>query len=174
MNKKNPRENADTFTLTDNRSGKTYNFPILKGTLGPDVVDVRKFYSETGCFTYDPGFTSTGSCESKITFIDGEKGILLYRGYPIDVLAEKSDFMEVCYLLLYGELPTPEQKKKFVSDITYHTMLHEQLIYFFRGFRRDSHPMAVMCGVVGALSALLSRQHRHQQPAPSHGGTHTA
>jgi len=154
MNKKNPRGTADTFTLTDNRSGKTYDFPILKGTLGPDVVDVRKFYSETGCFTYDPGFTSTGSCESKITFIDGEKGILLYRGYPIDVLAEKSDFMEVCYLLLYGELPTPEQKKKFVSGITYHTMLHEQLIYFFRGFRRDSHPMAVMCGVVGALSAF--------------------
>ena len=154
MNKKNPSGGADTFTLTDNRSGKSYDFPILKGTLGPDVIDVRKLYSETGCFTYDPGFTSTGSCESKITFIDGEKGILLYRGYPIDVLAEQSDFMEVCYLLLYGELPTPQQKKKFEDDITYHTMLHEQLIYFFRGFRRDSHPMAVMCGVVGALSAF--------------------
>ena len=154
MNKKNPSGGADTFTLTDNRSGKSYDFPILKGTLGPDVIDVRKLYSETGCFTYDPGFTSTGSCESKITFIDGEKGVLLYRGYPIDVLAEQSDFMEVCYLLLYGELPTPQQKKKFEDDITYHTMLHEQLIYFFRGFRRDSHPMAVMCGVVGALSAF--------------------
>ncbi|MCH8237241.1 MAG: citrate (Si)-synthase [Proteobacteria bacterium] len=154
MSKKNPRESGDTFTLTDNRTGKSYDFPILKGTLGPDVIDVRKLYSETGCFTYDPGFTSTGSCESKITFIDGEKGVLLYRGYPIDVLAEQSDFMEVCYLLLYGELPTPQQKKKFEDGITYHTMLHEQLIYFFRGFRRDSHPMAVMCGVVGALSAF--------------------
>ena len=145
---------SDTFTLTDNRTGKAYELPVLKGTLGPDVIDVRKLYSDTGCFTYDPGFTSTGSCESKITFIDGEKGILLYRGYPIDVLAEHSDFIEVCYLLLYGELPTPEQKKKFDSGITHHTMLHEQLNYFFRGFRRDSHPMAVMCGVVGALSAF--------------------
>ena len=154
MNKNNPRGSGDTFTLTDNRSGKSYDLPILTGTLGPDVVDVRKFYSETGCFTYDPGFTSTGSCESKITFIDGEKGVLLYRGYAIDVLAEQSDFMEVCYLLLYGELPTPQQKKKFEDGITYHTMLHEQLLYFFRGFRRDSHPMAVMCGVVGALSAF--------------------
>ncbi len=148
------KTSSDTFTLTDNRTGQTYELPILKGTIGPDVIDVRKLYSDTGCFTYDPGFTSTGSCESKITFIDGEKGILLYRGYPIDVLAEQSDFTEVSYLLLYGELPTPEQKKKFDSGITYHTMLHEQLNYFFRGFRRDSHPMAVMCGVVGALSAF--------------------
>ncbi len=148
------KTSSDTFTLTDNRTGKTYELPVLKGTLGPDVIDVRKLYADTGCFTYDPGFTSTGSCESKITFIDGEKGILLYRGYPIDVLAEQSDFTEVSYLLLYGELPTPEQKRKFDSGITYHTMLHEQLNYFFRGFRRDSHPMAVMCGVVGALSAF--------------------
>ncbi len=152
--KSKTQESSDTFTLTDNRSGNSYELPILKGTLGPDVIDVRKLYGDTGCFTYDPGFTSTGSCESKITFIDGEKGILLYRGYPIDVLAEQSDFMEVCYLLLYGELPTPEQKKKFEHDITYHSMLHEQLNYFFRGFRRDSHPMAVMCGVTGALSAF--------------------
>ncbi len=152
--KSNTQVSSDTFTLTDNRSGKSYELPVLKGTLGPDVIDVRKLYGETGCFTYDPGFTSTGSCESKITFIDGEKGILLYRGYPIDVLAEQSDFMEVCYLLLYGELPTPQQKKKFEHDITYHSMLHEQLNYFFRGFRRDSHPMAVMCGVTGALSAF--------------------
>ncbi len=107
------KTSSETFTLTDNRSGKTYDLPIMKGTLGPDVIDVRKLYGETGCFTYDPGFTSTGSCESKITFIDGEKGILLYRGYPIDVLAEQSDFTEVSYLLLYGELPTPEQKRKF-------------------------------------------------------------
>ena len=154
MNEKSPTSSARTFTLTDNRTGKAVELPVLSGTMGPDVIDVRKLYDQTGCFTYDPGFTSTGSCESKITFIDGEKGILLYRGYPIDVLAEQSDFMEVCYLLLYGELPTPAEKKKFQNGITYHTMLHEQLIYFFRGFRRDSHPMAVMCGVTGALSAF--------------------
>jgi citrate synthase len=142
------------FTLTDNRNGKSYELPVFPGTTGPDVIDVRRLYAETDCFTYDPGFTSTGSCESKITFIDGDLGILRYRGYSIDVLAEKSDFMEVCYLLLYGELPSPGQKKKFENDISYHTMLHEQLSYFFRGFRRDAHPMAVMCGVVGALSAF--------------------
>jgi len=145
---------SEAFTLIDNRSGKEYQLPVLNGTLGPDVIDIRNLYAETGCFTYDPGYTSTGSCESKITFIDGEKGILLYRGYPIDVLAEQSDFTEVSYLLLYGDLPSPAQKKKFESGITYHTMVHEQLNYFFRGFRRDSHPMAVMCGVVGALSAF--------------------
>ena len=154
MNEKSPKSSAKTFTLTDNRTGKAVELPVLSGTMGPDVIDVRKLYDQTGCFTYDPGFTSTGSCESKITFIDGEKGILLYRGYPIDVLAEQADFMEVCYLLLYGELPTPAEKKKFQNGITYHTMLHEQLIYFFRGFRRDSHPMAIMCGVTGALSAF--------------------
>ncbi len=142
------------FTLTDNRTGNSYELPVIQGTTGPDVIDVRRLYAETDCFTYDPGFTSTGSCESKITYIDGEKGILRYRGYPIDVLAEKSDFMEVCYLLLYGELPSPAQKKKFEHDISYHTMLHEQINNFFRGFRRDAHPMAVMCGVVGALSAF--------------------
>jgi len=154
MNDKGKAGSSDTFTLTDNRSGKSYELPIMEGTLGPDVIDVRRLYAETGYFTFDPGFTSTGSCESKITFIDGEKGILLYRGYPIDVLAEQSDFTEVSYLLLYGDLPTPQQKKKFEKGITYHTMLHEQLNFFFRGFRRDSHPMAVMCGVVGALSAF--------------------
>ena len=154
MNDKGKAGSSDTFTLTDNRSGKSYELPIMEGTLGPDVIDVRRLYAQTGCFTFDPGFTSTGSCESKITFIDGEKGILLYRGYPIDVLAEQSDFTEVSYLLLYGGLPTPQQKKKFEKGITYHTMLHEQLNFFFRGFRRDSHPMAVMCGVVGALSAF--------------------
>ena len=145
---------GESFTLTDNRSGKSYDLPVLKGAIGPEVIDVRHLYRDADCFTYDPGFTSTGSCESKITFIDGEKGILQYRGYPIDVLAENSDFPEVCFLLLYGDLPTPEQKLKFEHDITYHTMLHEQLMYFFRGFRRDAHPMAVMCGVVGALSAF--------------------
>ena len=147
-------DTRDTFTLTDNRTGKSIELPILKGTVGPDVIDVRKLYTETDCFTYDPGFTSTGSCESKITYIDGDKGILLYRGYEIGGLAENSDYMETCYLLLYGELPTAEQKRKFEHDITYHSMLHEQLNYFFRGFRRDAHPMAVMCGVVGALSAF--------------------
>ncbi len=147
-------KSGNDFTLTDNRSGQSYDLPIIKGSTGPDVIDVRRLYADTDCFTYDPGFTSTGSCESKITFIDGEKGVLQYRGYPIDVLAEHSDFPEVCYLLLYGDLPLPGQKRKFENDITYHTMLHEQLVYFFRGFRRDAHPMAVMCGVVGALSAF--------------------
>ena len=146
-----PRE---TITLTDNANGKTAEFPLMTGTDGPKVLDIRKLYGELGVFTYDPGFVSTGSCESKITFIDGDEGILLHRGYAIEDLAEKSDFMEVCYLLLYGELPTKDQKSKFVHDITYHTMLHEQINYFYRGFRRDAHPMAVMCGVVGALSAF--------------------
>jgi citrate synthase len=145
---------AETFTLTENSTGRTFELPVIKGTTGPDVIDVRKLYAETGCFTYDPGFTSTGSCESRITYIDGDAGILLYRGYPIEELAEQSDFMEVCYLLLYGDLPSVEEKEKFRRDITYHTMVNEQINYFFRGFRRDSHPMAVMCGVVGALSAF--------------------
>ncbi len=142
------------FTLKDNRSGKTYDLDVIKGTIGPDVIDVRKLYSETGHFTFDPGFTSTGSCQSEITFIDGEKGILLYRGYPIDQLAENSNFLEVCYLLIYGNLPTADSMKIFSERITYHTMLHEQLNMFFRGFRRDSHPMAIMNGIVGALSSF--------------------
>ncbi len=154
MNDTKSKSKADTFTVTDNRTSKTFEFPILKGSVGPDVVDIRKLYAETGHFTYDPSFTSTASTESKITFIDGDKGVLLYRGYPIDQLAEKSDFMEVCYLLLNGDLPNVAQKKEFVHHITYHSMLHEQVNYFFRGFRRDSHPMAVMCGVVGALAAF--------------------
>jgi citrate synthase len=129
-------------------------FPVMTGTMGPDVIDIRKLYGVTDQFTYDPGFTSTASCESKITFIDGEKGVLLHRGYPIDELAEQSDFLEVCYLLLNGELPNGEDKTKFVRDITYHSMVHEQLAQFYRGFRRDAHPMAIMVGVVGALSAF--------------------
>ena len=145
---------ADTVTLIDNRTGKQVTLPIYHGSTGPDVVDIRKLYAETGMFTYDPGFTSTGSCESKITYIDGDKGVLLHRGYPIEELAEKSDFMEVCYLLLNGELPDAKKKSEFTSAITRHTMVHEQLTQFYRGFRRDAHPMAIMCGVVGALSAF--------------------
>ncbi|MBB6250427.1 citrate synthase [Nitrospirillum iridis] len=149
-----PAAGKKTVTLTDNQTGKSFEFPVMHGTTGPDVVDIRKLYAETGYFTYDPGFTSTGSCESKITFIDGDKGILLHRGYPIEQLADKSDFMEVCYLMLHGELPNAKAKSEFERSITYHTMVHEQLSQFFRGFRRDAHPMAVMCGVVGALSAF--------------------
>jgi len=127
--------------------------PVLTGTVGPDVIDVRSLTS-TGHFTFDPGFMSTASCESKITYIDGDKGILLHRGYPIEQLAEKSDYLETCYLLLNGELPTAEQKAQFVSTVKNHTMVHEQLKSFLNGFRRDAHPMAIMCGVVGALSAF--------------------
>ncbi len=134
--------------------GETVNLPLMQGSQGPTVVDIRNLYAETGHFTYDPGFTATASCESKITYIDGDEGILLHRGYSIDELAEHSDFMEVCYLLLKGELPTRSQKIKFARDITMHTMLHEQLTQLFRGFRRDAHPMAIMVGVVGALSAF--------------------
>jgi len=143
-----------TFTLTNNDTGESWELPVLEGSVGPRVIDVRRLYADTGHFTYDPGFTSTGSCQSAITYIDGDKGELLYRGYPIAQLAEKSDYTEVCYLLVYGELPTKEQYAKFSHRITYHTMLHEQLHSFFQGFRRDSHPMAVMVGVVGALSAF--------------------
>ena len=152
MDKKS--SNRQTVTVTDNAAGKTIEMPLLAGTIGPQVVDIRHLYSELGHFTFDPGFTATGSCESKITYIDGDKGELLYRGYPIEQLADKSDFTEVCYLLLYGELPSRDQKDTFVRAITHHTMVHEQLTRFFSGFRRDAHPMAVMCGVVGALSAF--------------------
>lgn len=139
-----------TLTIGD----KSYQLPIYEGTVGPNVLDIRKLYAETGMFTFDPGFTSTASCESNITYIDGDEGILLYRGYPIDQLADKSDFMEVAYLLLHGELPSKQEKAKFVHDTTYHTMLHEQLNKFFGGFRRDAHPMAIMVGVMGAMSSF--------------------
>ena len=128
--------------------------PIFSPNLGPDVVDIRKLYAQGDVFTYDPGFTSTASCESAITFIDGDKGELLYRGYPTDQLAEKSHFLEVCYLLLYGELPTAAQLDEFVPRVTRHTMLHEQMAYFYRGFRRDAHPMSIICGVQGAMSSF--------------------
>ncbi|MBV7256556.1 citrate synthase [Pacificimonas sp. WHA3] len=129
-------------------------FPVHKGTIGPDVVDIRKLYGQSGRFTYDPGFTSTASCESKLTYIDGEEGILLHRGYSIEDLAEDSSFMEVAYLLLNGELPTPDDYDDFTRTITLHTMVHEQLRELYRGFRRDAHPMAIMCGVVGSMSAF--------------------
>jgi len=143
-----------TVTLTDDSSNKSWKLGLIPGTMGPDVIDIRKLYADANFFTFDPGFTSTGSCESKITFIDGDKGVLLHRGYPIDQLAEKSDFLEVAYLLQYGELPNSTQKQDWVKHITYHTMVHEQLIRFYSGFRRDAHPMAIMCAVVGALSAF--------------------
>jgi citrate synthase len=145
---------AGTVTLTDNTTGKSFELPVIEGSIGPKVIDVRKLYGQTGYFTYDPGFMATAACRSSITYIDGDEGILLYRGYPIQELAAKSDFMEVSYLLLYGELPTPKQKEQFVYDIIHHTMVHEQLSTFYRGFRRDAHPMAVLCGVTGALSAF--------------------
>ena len=137
-----------------NYDGKNYDFPVYAGTQGPNVVDIRKLYDQADIFTYDPGFTSTASTESNITFIDGDKGVLEYRGYAIGDLAEHSSFLESCYLLLYGELPNATQMESFTYSITRHTMVHEQLATFFRGFRRDAHPMAIMCGVVGALSAF--------------------
>ena len=139
-------------TLSSN--GTNIDLPVLEGSVGPSVVDIRKFYAQSGQFTYDPGFTSTASCESAITYIDGDEGVLLHRGYPIGQLAEHSSFMEVCYLLLNGELPSQDGLADFSNTITRHTMLHEQLSTFYRGFRRDAHPMAIMCGVVGALSAF--------------------
>ncbi len=157
-----------TFTI----DGKTIEVPIIKGTCGPDVLDIRNLYQETGLFSYDPGFTSTASCSSGITYIDGDEGILLYRGYPIEDLVEKCDFLEVAYLLLNGELPDGAQKEAFEQSITYHTMLHEQLRSFFQGFRRDAHPMAIMVGVVGALSAFyhdsLDIYDSHQREIASH------
>src|SRR5580658_932569 len=134
--------------------GKDYEFPVYAGTQGPNVVDIRKLYDKVDIFTYDPGFTSTASTESNITFIDGDKGVLQYRGYTIAYLAEHATFLETCYLLLYGELPTKAQMAKFNYSITHHTMVHEQMVSFFHGFRRDAHPMAIMCGVVGAMAAF--------------------
>jgi citrate synthase len=133
---------------------KTVEVTVKEGTIGPSVIDIAKLYGQTGMFTYDPGFTSTASCESKITYIDGDEGILLHRGYPIEQLAEHGDFLETCYLLLYGELPTAAQKADFDYRVTRHTMVHEQMARFYQGFRRDAHPMAVMVAAVGAMSAF--------------------
>ena len=141
-------------TITDNSTGKQATFPLIAGTDGPPVIDIRKLYAELGYFTYDPGFIATGSCESDISFIDGDQGILLHRGYPIEELVQHCNFLEVCYLLLNGQLPNSREYKEFDGVITNHTLLHEQLQYLYRGFRRDAHPMAIMCGVVGALSAF--------------------
>jgi citrate synthase len=142
-----------TATLTLGSNQQTM-MPVRSGSIGPDVIDVGRLYRDTGCFTYDPGFTSTANCSSKITYIDGDKGVLFYRGYPIEELAQRSNFLEVCYILLYGDLPTRAQYDNFRNIVTRHTMVHEQMTRFFTGFRRDAHPMAVMCGSVGALSAF--------------------
>ncbi|MBC8747022.1 MULTISPECIES: citrate synthase [Paraburkholderia] len=154
-------------TLSFSDSDQTIDLPIYQGSLGPDVIDIRKLYGQTGKFTYDPGFMSTAACNSEITYIDGDKGELLYRGYPIDNLAQNADFLETCYLLLKGELPNAQQKAEFVNTVTQHTMVHEQMHFFFRGFRRDAHPMAILVAAVGALSAfyhdsldITNQQHR--------------
>ena len=148
------RQNTNSFTLTNNQTGESVDLPILEGSVGPGVIDVRALYANTGHFTFDPGFGVTGSCKSALTFIDGDEGKLMHSGYSIDELAEKSDFLEVAYLLLNGELPNKAEKEEFDYAITHHTMVHEQLVNFFRGFRRDAHPMAILCGVTGALSAF--------------------
>jgi citrate synthase len=163
---------AETVTLIDNVTGKKAEFPLLTPTEGPKCIDIRSLYAKTGYFTYDPGYTSTGSTESKITFIDGDIGMLRHRGYDIKDLAEKSDFMEVCYLLLNGELPNAQQKQQFEYTISRHTMVHDQVNNFLRGFRRDAHPMSIMCGVVGALSSFyhdsLDINDPHQRMVASH------
>lgn len=143
-----------SFTLTNNDTGESYELSSYSPTHGPNVIDIRKLYSQAKAFTFDPSFTSTASCTSSLTFIDGEQGVLLHRGYTIEDLTEKASFLEVAHLLLYGELPNIKRKKWFEKEITYHTMVHEQLNYFFRGFRRDAHPMAIMCGAVGGLSSF--------------------
>jgi len=158
-----PSEHKATLTFSDGTA--PIELPIYKGSIGPDVVDIRALYTRTGKFTYDPGFLSTGACNSSITFIDGDRGELLYRGYPIEQLATHCNFLEVCYLILYGELPDSKQRKEFVNLVSHHTMVHEQMQYFLRGFRRDSHPMAVMTGLVGALSAFYPDSINVHDPA---------
>ena len=164
--------NGEYVTLIDHSTAKQYDLPVRSGTEGPKVIDIQSLYKDTGYFTYDPGYTSTGSCESTITFIDGDIGILRHRGYSIEDLAEHSDYMDVCYLLLYGDLPNASQKSDFVHEITYHTMVHEQLQYFYRGFRRDAHPMAIMAGVVGALSAFYHESTDINDPEQRRMATH--
>ena len=141
-------------TLSFSDGSPSVEFPVYQGTVGPDVIDIRKLYGQTGMFTYDPGFMATASCESAITYIDGDKGQLLYRGYPIDQLATNCDFLSICYLIMNGELPDDQQKRDFDDLVTHHTLVHEQMHNFMQGFRRDAHPMAVLTGLVGALSAF--------------------
>ena len=155
-------------TLSFNDGSKPIEFPVYEGSVGPEVIDIRKLYGQTGMFTYDPGFLSTASCTSNITYIDGDKGELLYRGYPIDQLAVNCDFMDICYLILNGDLPDAAEKTEFDDLVTHHTMVNEQMQFFLRGFRRDAHPMAVLTGLVGALSAfyhdandITDPHHRH-------------
>ncbi len=159
MNPSHPASAANAtpervYKLTDPATGKTFDLPVVSGTMGPDTIDIRKLYEQAGIFTLDPAFTSTASCKSRITYIDGDNGILLHRGYKIEDLAEKSTFLETAYLLLYGDLPSAAQYKEFHFNITHHTMVHEQMQFFLRGFRRDAHPMAIMCGLVGAMAAF--------------------
>ncbi len=165
-------ETDKKLILSDPETGKQWELPVLKGSVGPDVLDIRKLYAQSGYFTYDPGFTSTASCDSSLTYIDGEKGELMHRGYTIEELAEHCSYLEVAYLLLQGDLPTRTQKDTFEYTISRHTMLHEQLSFFFRGFRRDAHPMAIMVGVAGALSAFyhdsLDINDPHQRMVASH------
>ena len=163
-NDKDKKDQLKPFTLFNNETGQSFEIPIISGNDGPNVLDIRSIYKETGMFTYDPGFTSTASCESAITFIDGHKGILRYRGYDIKDLATHSNFIEVCYLLLHGDLPSPADRKKFGNVIKQHTMLHEQIVNLYRGFRRDAHPMAIMVGVVGALSAFYHNNADYSDP----------
>lgn len=167
-----PKTAASTGAATLTVNGKTTTLDVRSGTIGPDVIDIAKVYRDTGCFTYDPGFTSTANCSSKITFIDGDKGELLYRGYSIDELAENSNFLATCFLLLHGKLPTNEEFRNFRQTITRHTMVHEQMTRFFTGFRRDAHPMAVMVGVVGALSAFYHDSTDINDPAQREMATH--
>ena len=141
-------------TMSFSDGTPSVDLPVYEGTMGPDVIDIRKLYAQTGMFTYDPGFLSTAACESAITYIDGDKGELLYRGYPIQELAVNCDFLEVCYLLYYGELPNAAQKAEFEELVMHHTMVHEQMQFFLRGFRRDAHPMAILTGMIGAMSAF--------------------
>ena len=161
-------------TLSFSNGSPSVELPVYQGSIGPDVIDIRKLYAQTGMFTYDPGFMSTGSCQSAITYIDGDKGELLYRGYPIEQLATQCDFMETCHLLLYGELPDDAGKKKFSRTVTMHTMVNEQMQFFLRGFRRDAHPMAIMTGLVGPSVAINADRylalHRPQQSGRRLGG----
>ena len=161
---KDKKDQLKPFTLFNNGTGQSFEIPVISGNDGPNVLDIRSIYKETGMFTYDPGFTSTASCDSGITFIDGNKGILRYRGYSVKELATNSNFMEVCYLLLHGDLPSPADRKKFENVISLHTMLHQQIVNLYRGFRRDAHPMAIMVGVVGALSAFYHNNADYSDP----------